>query len=345
MIDVPAQSVTRQAQWIRRWPWLVLSLGLVVLPLGLPNAYIMRLVILAFIWIAVNQCWNLVLGVAGIFSLAQLALFAIGGYTSAMLALYLGWPVWATMVIGALASVLASLLIGLPTLRLRGVYVVLLTLAFHEIIRVMIGTDQSGLTGGAFGLYNVPSFGAEVFGKRGEITIHYYLALILSAITVLAIYRVTRSPVGLAFQALRDSEGYAISRGVSPFRYRMMVFAISAFFTGLIGAFYAHYLRTISPSVLSFGLMMNLMAMIVIGGWGSFSGPILGTILLVGLSEALHSVEQFRLILLGLAMAAVVVLFPSGLVSVVSDVIRRFRRWMDETEQPAAPEADQGGPQ
>ncbi len=155
----------------------------------------------------------------------------------------------------------------------------------------------------------------------------------------------TRSPVGLAFQALRDSEGYAISRGVSPFRYRMMVFAISAFFTGLIGAFYAHSLRTISPSVLSFGLMMNLMAMIVIGGWGSFSGPILGTLLLVGLSEALHSVEQFRLILLGLAMAAVVVLFPSGLVSVVSDVIRRFRRWMDETEQPATPEADQGGPQ
>jgi branched-chain amino acid transport system permease protein len=270
------------------------------------------------------------MGVSGIFSLAQLALFAIGGYVSAMLALYLGVTPWLSMFIGALAAVLASVVVGLPTLRLRGVYVVLLTLAFHEILRVLIATDDSGLTGGAFGLLNVPTFGMESLGLRGNMMFHYYFSMLLCFLILFAIHRITYSPIGLAFQSLRDSERYATSRGVSPFRYKMLVFMVSAFFTGLIGAFYAHYYKTISPSAFSFGLLMNLMAMIVLGGWGTFAGPILGTVLLLLLSEGLHSIEQFRLIIFGLMMAVIVVLLPGGLITLVEQATRRLNVWLDE---------------
>lgn len=312
------------------WAIVALVVPLTSLPLFTSNAYLLRLVILAFIWIVVNSNWNLVIGVSGIFSLAQLALFAVGGYVSAMLALYLGLSPWLSMFLGAFAAVLASVIVGLPSLRLRGIYVVLLTLAFHEILRVLIGSDESGLTGGAFGLLNVPSFGMEFLGPRGNMMFHYYFAMALCVLILYVLYRITYSPIGLAFQALRDSERYATSRGVSPFRYKMLVFTVSAFFTGLIGAFYAHYYTTISPSAFSFGLMMNLMAMIVLGGWGTFAGPILGTALLLVLSEGLHSVEQFRLIILGLTMTAIIVLFPRGLITLVSGAYQSVNAWLDE---------------
>ena len=314
------------------WP-ISIGLGILALiPLATSNAYILRLVILAFIWISVNSSWNLVMGVSGIFSLAQLALFAIGGYVSAMLALYFGISPWITMLVGALAAVLASIIIGLPTLRLKGVYVVLLTLAFHEILRLLIASDESGLTGGAFGLFNVPTFGVNFLGPRGSLMFNYYFAMLLCLVIVYALYRITNSPIGLAFQSLRDSERYATSRGISPFRYKMLVFMVSAFFTGLTGAFYAHYYTSISPTAFSFGLMINLMAMIVLGGWGTFWGPILGTSVLLVLSEVLHGVEQFRLIILGLIMTAVVVLFPGGLITIIQRIAHSVSVWVNEEE-------------
>jgi branched-chain amino acid transport system permease protein len=322
--------ISAQRNAVPVWLLVVTVIALSGLPLVTTNTYILRLVILAFIWIVVNSNWNLVMGVSGIFSLAQLALFAVGGYVSAMLALYLGITPWFSMIAGALAAVLASVVVGLPTLRLRGVYVVLLTLAFHEILRVLIATDETGLTGGAFGLLNVPTFGMEFLGLRGNMMFHYYFSMLLCLLILFVIYRITYSPIGLAFKTLRDSERYATSRGVSPFRYKMLVFVVSAFFTGLIGAFYAHYYKTISPSAFSFGLLMNLMAMIVLGGWGTFAGPILGTALLLVLSEGLHSIEQFRLIIFGLVMAVIVVLLPGGLITLVTRVTNRINLWLDE---------------
>jgi branched-chain amino acid transport system permease protein len=314
------------------WALILIIATLALFPIFVTSPYLVRLVILAYLWIVVNSSWNLVMGVSGIFSLAQLALFAIGGYVSAMLAINLGISPWVTMFIGAIAAVIASIIIGLPTLRLRGVYVVLFTLAFHEILRVLITTDESGMTGGAFGLQGIPALGLPLLGDKGNFLFSYYLALLLSSVTLLILYRITYSPIGLAFQSLRDSERYATSRGVSPFRYKMLVFTISAFFTGLTGAFYAHYYTTISPTAFSFGLMMNLMAMIVLGGWGTFAGPILGTFVLLILSEVLHSVEQFRLIIFGVVMTAVVVLIPGGLISLVTQFRNKVSNWVNEQE-------------
>jgi branched-chain amino acid transport system permease protein len=312
------------------WPFIIGLSILGTLPLVTTNTYIMRIVILAYIWIIVNSNWNLVMGVSGIFSLAQLALFAIGGYVSAMLALHLGITPWITTLVGAFAAVIASIIIGLPTLRLKGVYVVLLTLAFHEILRLLIASDGSGLTGGAFGLFNIPPYEIIFLDISGSLIFNYYFAWVLCIVIVYILYRITNSPIGLAFQSLRDSERYATSRGISPFRYKMLVFMISAFFTGLAGAFYAHYFTSISPTAFSFGLMLNLIAMIVLGGWGTFWGPIIGTTALLVLSELLHGVEQYRLIIFGLIMTLVVVLFPGGLISIFRTLFNWFGKWIDE---------------
>ena len=117
---------------------------------------------------------------------------------------------------------------------------------------------------------------------------YYYVALLLFLITTYVIWRIFHSPIGMSFRALRDSETYATSRGVDPFRFKMLLFALSAFFTGLAGGFLVHYNGSQAPTILNFSLTINLLAMIVLGGWGTFWGPILGTALLTALPEILR---------------------------------------------------------
>lgn len=318
-------QVQQAAQPWSKFNWILwgVSAALVAaFPLLVRSSYLINLAIMFFIWAVVAQGWNLLIGFSGIFSFGQMALFAVGGYASGFLSVYLGVSPWIGTVLGGLAAALAGLLIGLPVLRLRGVYVVLLTLAFHEILRILIVTDDSGFTGGGFGLQGIPGYGFDHWGHQVAINSYYYLAMVLFMITTYAIFRIVGSPVGLAFRALRDSEVYAVSRGVTPYSFKLLVFALSAFFSGVMGAFYAHYLHTISPSVLAFSNMTNLLAMVVIGGWGTFGGPIAGAITLTLLGELLREVEQFRVILLGAILATIVVLLPQGLLPIMKSGLK-----------------------
>ena len=318
---------------------LPLSVLTLIIALGLPlinsNPYVLGVAILTFVYAVVTQSWNLVLGIAGILSFAQMAFFAVGAYTAAILNLNLGISPWLCTLVGTLAAVIASLIVGLPSLRLRGVYVVLLTLAFQSMLTVMIQTDGSGLTGGTYGLMNVAPYLPLSMGFKGQLLGTYYLALALVVIVSFLIYRVIKSPLGLGLAALRDAEEVAANRGIYPAQYKLLALAISAFFTGLAGAFYAHYYGIITPTVLDFGLSMNLLAMIVIGGWGTFGGPIIGTILLSVLSELLQGVSQYRLVIFGLILVVTIVVAPQGLTGLFTSVLRRVEGVMKNRRQPA----------
>ncbi|BDG60116.1 branched-chain amino acid ABC transporter permease [Caldinitratiruptor microaerophilus] len=319
------------APW-QEWSWStwgLIFLVLLVLPVFVNSSYVLHTAVSFFIWAVVNEMWNLVMGYGGIPSFGQLALFGVGGYASGMLAVYAHVNPWITMPVGALVAGVVGLLLGLPVLRLRGVYVVLLTLAFHQIIYLTIVTDDTKITGGGFGL-RVPSLGLDRLGPEHELMAYYWVALVLFAVSTYSIFRVVNSRVGLAFKALRDSEAYAVSRGISPFRYKLLLFFISAVFTGLAGAFYGHYLKVMAPGMLSFAQMTNLLAMLVIGGWGSFGGPIVGTLLLTVLNELLKDVDRFRLLLLGAAMVLFVVTMPRGVVPTMTDV---FKLWFGPKEE------------
>jgi len=279
--------------------------------------FLTHLVITFFIWGIVTQCWNLVMGVSGIYSFAQLALFGVGVFTTGALSQSFGVSPWISIWAAPIVTVLFALAVGLPTLRLRGIYVVLLTLAFHQLLQTYIVNGPREISGQGYGLVYVPRLGFEQFLGDNDIIAYYYLGFLFFGIASFAIWRIIHSPVGMAFTALRDSEEYAISRGVDPFRFKLILFAFSAFFTGLAGGFSAHYLGSASTTLFNFSFAVNLMAMIVIGGWGTFLGPIAGTAVVTFLFEFLRTVDAYRYFALGVSMAAIAVLAPQGLVPLI----------------------------
>ncbi|WP_292444704.1 branched-chain amino acid ABC transporter permease [Mesorhizobium sp.] len=294
----------------------------ITVPFLLPGRYIVTQSTLFFIWAVVVVQWNLVLGVGGIFSLAQMALFATGAYSTAMLGFYWKIPMLAAIPIGGLVTVVVGMLVGLACLRLKGPYVALLTLAIAQVIYVLIvnDTDCFTSTGGCMPLFGgvrgIGQFGdiglRELFPSKWYIA-HYFVALALLAVAVAVSIVVIRGPLGLAFQALRDNPGYAASRGISRFKYQLWIFAVSAFLTGIAGGFYAVHVRVVGPTVFSFSLLLFLIAMIVVGGLGSIWGPLLGAAVLMLADESMREFSDYRNIGLGILLTAFVIAWPGGL--------------------------------
>ena len=229
---------------------------------------------------------------------------------------------------------MTGLVVGLACLRLRGPYVALLTLAFAQVLYLLIVTDSAcfirtetrcePFTGGASGLRRFGDLGTRDWLGRDWIVGNYFVALGLLACAMALSVAIIRGPLGLAFRALRDNLGYARSRGISQFKYQLLVFALSAFFTGLAGAFYAAHFKSIGPTVFSFSLLLLLLAMMVVGGLGTIWGPLVGAILVMLADEGLREVQDYRTLGLGLTLALFVLLLPDGLVGAAARIRRRW---------------------
>lgn len=307
---------------------LALAAVLALVPLLTGTRYVLTQMTLFFIWAIVVTQWNLVLGVAGIFSLAQMALFATGAYATAMLGYYFAVPILLAMPVAGLITVAVSALIGLACLRLRGPYVALLTLAIAQVIYLMVVNDTACFTNPPSGC--LPLFGGvRGFSRFGDLgfrgllgskwyVAHYYVGLALATLAVIFSIAIIRGPLGLAFQALRDNPGYAISRGISKFKYQLWVFSLSAFFTGIAGAFYAAQFGVVGPIVFSLAMLLFLLSMIVVGGMGTVWGPLLGAAVLMLADEGMREFGDWRDIGLGLILAVFVILLPKGLIGLKS---------------------------
>ena len=339
---VSGPTFAREMGWRR--PNAVATAAILLLaiafPLVWPNDYVIDVALTALIWMILNQSWNLQLGIGGIWNFGQLALFAVGAYVSALVAIHWGLPVWLAMIVGGLGAAVGSLIIAVPALRLRGIYASLLTFSFGEVVRLLVISDESGVTGGTFGLSDVPDIAFGGFAPDARQRAYYWLALGLVIATAVFIYVFIHSPLGTALKALRDAPGYAAARGISPMRMQIITFTTSAFIAGIAGAFYAHYFGVISPSVMGLGPMALFVAMLVIGGLGTFAGPIVGTALIMVVSEYLRDYQTVRLIIVGLILLLTIVLAPRGLVPALQDARARVRRWVAEDEaqdEPGAP--------
>lgn len=309
----------------------------VAVPFIWPTRYILEELTLFCIWATVVTQWNLVFGVAGVFSLAQMAIFAVGGYVTGMLGLYLGWSLWIAMFGGAIAAVLFSVLVGLGCLRLRGAYVALLTLAVAQTVYLLIITDVEcfymdgvtcrNFTGGTRGLTKYGDFGfRELLPYKYMAFGDYFLALaVLAAATAFSLF-IIRSPLGLAFQALRDNPAYAVSRGIGRFKVQLLVFTASAFFTGLAGAVYAGHFRVMGANALYLSLLLLLLSMMIVGGVGRAWGPLLGAAALMVVDEVLRQFVQWRLLGIGLMLILFVVIWPDGLAGRLEALARRLLR-------------------
>lgn len=303
---------------------VVVFFGLAALPLAAPSSYVLGQATLFLIWAAVVTQWNLVLGVAGILSIGQMALFAAGGYAVALLGLYFAISPWWSLPTAGLAGMAVSLLMGSATLRLRGAYVVVVTLAIAMVMYQLIVTDVEcfrkleiacySLTGGARGLARFGDFGfAKLVGYKFVATADYLLALTCLALGTLFAIIVMHSPYGRAFQAMRDNEVCAAARGIGVAKYQLIVFAAAGFFTGLAGGVYAGVMKTFGPQVLELPTLLFLLSMMIVGGRGRLWGPILGTIALAVVDESFRDLAQWRNTSYALVLIVILLFMPEGL--------------------------------
>jgi branched-chain amino acid transport system permease protein len=313
--------------------------------------YIIASALLMFCYATVVSQWNLVFGIAGIFSLAQLAIFAFGAYTTAFMGRYLGWSVWETFPVAGAAGVVMSIFIGLACLRMRGIYVALLTLAISQTMFVLIQTDSAcsplnrvlnpstcvSFTGGAQGLGEFGTFGwRDVLGGRNWMLGDYYTMLGLLIVALIFTYLMTHSRIGLAFKALRDNEELARSRGVSVFKYQLIVFAASAFLTAMAGGFYASHFGSVGSNLVSFPLLLFLISMLVVGGIGRVWGPLLGAFLLMVADEFFKEFSDLRNIGLGIMVLLFMIFLPEGVAGAIQSVSDRIARLFRRRDKAAA---------
>lgn len=333
-----SKALLQKMGWPRARP---IEIGIAVvlaaaLPLALSSSFWLGTLTLALIWMVLNMSWNLVLGYSGIWNFGMMAIYAIGGYGAALMSMHFSVPWILALLVGAIASTLVSLALAIPSLRLRGIYVSLLTFGFAEVVRLLIITDKSDITGGPFGLSDFPGFGLTSGGAERARTL-YWIALAFVLVTAFVMYVVMRSPLGTGLVSLRDNPALAAARGISPMRYQMVSFAISGFFAGLAGGLYAFTYGVISPVVMGLGPMTLLVTMLVIGGLGTQTGPIVGTLLITLISTRLEPYPEFRLILLGLILLVIVIAMPRGLVPLVGEWRSRLSSWMNEGQKPKKP--------
>ena len=302
-----------------------------ILPLFFANtAHIMNILIMILIWAVVASCWDVIMGFAGIFSFGQVAFYVIGAYASAILSVSLDIPpVFAIIMAGVITGVL-GVIVGLPCLKLAGPYVALVTFAVHmTLIPFLKGPLGRAIgSGGSQGILTIPPINLLGVAFSSEHLVpFFYLTLFLTIICTLILALIIKSYWGTAFLALKDSENFATSLGISAFKYKLMVFAITSFITGLFGALYAHYVGMLSTNMLSMDVFTILMIMMVIGGIGKYPGVVVGAVITVTISQLLAPLGMYRPLIMG-AMVVILVLFLRdgiiGLAQKISPLQRKF---------------------
>ncbi len=247
----------------------------------------------------------------GMLSIANAGFMALGAYASALLTVNYGWPFPVVLAAGMAAPALMAFLIGKPTLRLSGVYLAMATLAFGEVVRIVL-LNLDSITGGALGLNGIP-----------QLTQWWHVALALVAVLLL-LWRLRVSRVGRAFEAIREDEVAAGLMGMNVDGYKMLAFVLGAAIAGLAGALNAHLTFFIGPGEYGFDRAVEILTMAILGGIGSLTGPVLGAVILTLLPELLRALQQFRLVINGAILVLIVLFLPRGIWDVA-----RFWQWRE----------------
>jgi len=290
-------------------PIVILLVILIILPLFVKNQYILHLIIFVMMWAALGISWNLLGGYTGQVSFGHAAFFGVGAYTACLLHTKLGVSLWAGFLFAGVAGALISIPIGAICLRLRGPYFALSVLALAEILR-LITLHWKSFTEGAVGILLI----VPVMGEKVE---YYYLILGLGIFIMLTIAYILKRRMGFYFIAIREDEDAAEALGIFTTRYKLYSLIISAFFTGIIGSFFANYTQFIDPYIVfSIGeVSIAMVLVVVLGGIGTFWGPVVGALIVVLLSEGFRSFFAQASILVYGALIIIVILFlPRGIV-------------------------------
>lgn len=293
-----------------------LGVAVLVFPMVFTNRYVIRLATLSIMYIGLACSLNLVTGFMGQMSLGHAAFLGIGAYASAILSERLQLPFYVTFFAAILISAIFGCLLGLPALKLSGSHLAIVSLGFCEIVRI-VEINWIELTNGPMGMNGIARpvfFGFEV----KSVAAFYYLCLIIVAIMVIIMLNITTSHVGRAIMSIREDSVAAAAMGIPIFRYKVLVFSISAAFAGGIGAFYAHYMRYIDATAFNFDQSISIVSMVILGGSGSIPGSILGAIVLTLLPEVARFLADYRMLIYGLMIVLIMILRPKGILGRVT---------------------------
>lgn len=283
-----------------------------VVPWVVGGGYVFHIATMIVLTIPLALSINLTLKLDQL-SLAQPAFMGIGAYTAALLTMRLGISPSLAVLAGGLLAVIIAIVFGPIFLRIKGVYFVLLTYAFGQIVNLVF-QEWTSLFGGNNGLYGIPRF--SLFSHSFGETEYYILGLAVAVLFFFAMYAIERSDVGAIFQALNEDEMFCRSIGSNAHSWRVAAFVMSAFMAGIAGALYAFYIGFISPDSFGFEATIDLIVINVIGGPGSVFGPIIGTIVVVPLLELLREMRQYQFLVYGFCLVFFIMFFRQGLVSI-----------------------------
>lgn len=266
---------------------------------------------------------DIVLGLTGLFTLGHAVFFGIGAYASALLALKFGAPFWISIIAAIIVSGILGAILGFPSLRLRGDYLAIATLAYAFIFRMLL-INADNVTGGPMGLPNIPR--PSILGfYLGSREAYYYLVWTAVLICFLICLRIAKGKMGRAFRAIRDDDDAAEYMGINIVIYKVMAFAIGGAIAGAAGSLYVHYLTFVSPDTFTSQQSLLIISMVAIGGTGTIVGPILGAGILVLLPEVLRFVGDFRLMVVGLLTILVMIFRPRGILGGYKIINKRVK--------------------
>ncbi|MDR0990127.1 MAG: ATP-binding cassette domain-containing protein, partial [Propionibacteriaceae bacterium] len=326
LVTVPAdpEKFHWASQQSVRW---LLALVFVVVIYAIPfiNAsnYLIQILTTALIYVMLAMGLNVVVGFAGLLDLGYIAFFAVGAYTSGIFTTRLGWPMWAAIGPVIISCIIAGIVIGGPTLRLRSDYLAIVTLGFGEIIR-LTANNLIDVTGGPSGIFGIPTWrfgdwsftnGLNLFGIHFEqrILFYYFVATIVLVVGVVGLSRLSRGRLGRAWQAVRDDEDAAEAMGINTYLAKITAYIIGAVWAGLAGQLMASHISTVSPTQFQFLYSALVLCAVVIGGLGSMPGAIIGAFIISLMPEVLRDVWENRYLLFGILLLVVMLFRPQGL--------------------------------
>jgi branched-chain amino acid transport system permease protein len=312
------------SSWIHRIldkPILRLALFgvLAVVAIGFPqvfSTYQTNVMTTALMYVVLGLGLNIVVGLAGLLDLGFVAFYAVGAYTYALLNHHFGLGFWTILPLGGLLGALFGIILGFPVLRLRGDYLAIVTLAFGEIIRLVL-ENWGEFTKGPSGISSIsrPSFFGVELDLHGSIVYNYYIMVIFVIITIFVVNRLQNSRLGRAWIALREDEIACQAMGIDKHKTKLTAFSLGAFWAGLMGVVFAGKTTFVNPASFTFMESAIILAIVVLGGMGSIVGVILGALFLILMPEYLRELSQYRMLAFGAILVCMMIFRPQGLIA------------------------------
>jgi branched-chain amino acid transport system permease protein len=295
----------------RRYPGYAILILVTLLVPHISDNYVLEILANSFFYIVLCLGLNIVVGFAGLLDLGYAAFFAVGAYTTGILTSHYGWNFWLTIPAAVVFSIIAGVIIGGPTLRLRSDYLAIVTLGFGEITRIAARNlkDISGGPSGLIGISRPSFFGLEL----NQIQHYYYAFFVMVLLAIFVSYRLQHSRLGRAWQYVREDEDAAEAMGIDRVAIKLYAYVIGAVFAGVAGCFFAAKMTAISPDSFQFMQSATILMAVVLGGMGKIPGMVVGAMALVLFPEVFREIGSMRMLVFGLLLIAMMIFRPQGM--------------------------------